>query len=130
MKLPRFARLLLLLALAASLPAFTGCASLITRLHGVETAITGQSATLTVEIVGVTVDAIMKDAAKARHNGDITAAQWDKIAALHGRYLVIYGAEVHAIETAHASNAPSGSLLSLLAEFKTLAESFTKTPAK
>ena len=101
---------------------------------GVGHALTGQNATLTVEIVGTSVDAVMKAAAKAYHAGDITKAQWDAIAALDARYLPVYEAEKNAIEKANAPGVPSASLTGYLAQFYSLAESFKKpaspTPAK
>ena len=121
----------LALVLAVSL-AFTGCASFTTRLAGLKTAVTGQNATLTVEIVGVTVDALMKDAAKAYHTGDMTKTQWDKVAALHARYLPVFNAERLLIEATRSNteHAPSAALLGLLADFKQLAESFAHPAPK
>ena len=103
-----------------------------TYASNVGAALTGHNATITVEVIGSSVDSIMQGAAKARHDGDLTAAQWDKIAALHDRYQPIYNAEVAAIVKANGTAAgapPSPTLASLYAEFSSLVASF-KTPAK
>ena len=113
----------------------TGCATfqkVETYASNVGAAITGHNATVTVEVIGATVDSIMQGAAKAYHNGDLTAAQWATIAALHDRYQPVYQAEVAAIVKANGTTAsapPSPTLASLYAEFSSLVASF-KTPAK
>ena len=107
-----------------------------TYAAGVGSAITGHTAIVTVEVIGATVDSIMHGAAKAYHNGDITAREWDAIAALHDRYQPVYLAEVAAIVKANGTAsqaAPSPTLASLYAEFVKLASLFklaTATPAK
>lgn len=129
--LTRLASFAVLLALGCGL---LGCSSLLTRISGVGHAITGETATLTVEVIATTVDAIKRDAVKAYRAGDITKAQFDKIAELDARYLPVYQAEKNAIEKNGASNAPSANLTQYLAQFYALAESFKKpattTPAK
>ncbi len=130
MKTPSRLALCFVLALAASF-ALPAC----TTLTNIEHAITGQKAVLTVEIVGSTVDSIMQTAAKARVAGDITAAQWDTIAALHDKYRPVYLAEVANIKSANGAS-PSAALTALMSQIIATAEGFAKakpataTPAK
>ncbi len=116
--------------------ALTGCQTfqkVETYASNVGAALVGHNATVTVEVIGSGVQSICDLAAKAYHNGDITKAQWDKLADLKdNRYLPVYRAEVAAIVKANGNPAgapASASLSSLYAEFKGLAESF-KLPAK
>lgn len=122
-------RLALILSFAV-LPAatFTGCRT----LGGIERALTGHDAALTVGIVGMTAKMVVEDAAKLRGAGIIAQEQWLKIAAAYDAFVPIYNAEVDALARAakRGPDAPASAQLADLFRNIVALYNAAKPPAK
>ncbi len=113
-------------ALALVLAAFavaqiSGCSF----LSKTEAALTGQNAVVTCKIVGLTVQTIMRDAAKAYVAKEITAAQWQTLADLNdNKFQPAYTLEVKNI--AAEENPASTALVSIMEQIVSTYHSYAK----
>lgn len=109
-------KLLFSLVLLFALPALhTGCTTAPTQR--------GQTV-MTLKIVGASVDASMKIAVQLLHDGHITAAQWNQIAAIHDqKFLPAYNLAVAAVQ-ANLDSVASPDLTALAAQLASIIASY------
>ena len=106
---------------AFSVAPLSGCSF----LSKTEAALTGQNAVITCKIVGLTVQTIMRDAAKAYVAKEITAAQWQVLADLNdNKFQPAYALEVKNI--AAEENPASTALVSLMGQIVSTYHSYGK----
>lgn len=107
-------KILLILCLALTVPAMT-------LSTGCTTQPSARTSTVqTLGIVGASADGSMKLLAQLRHDGKLTAAQWDEIAAIHAQYRTAYNLAVVAVQGDFTSIASDG-LTTLVAQLAALA---------
>lgn len=79
----------------------------------------------TLQVVGASVDTAMKLAAQLYHDGKMGAAQWDQVAAIHGKFRPAYNLAVAAVQ-ADLSSPASPDLAALAAQLVALVATFSK----
>lgn len=113
------------LLVCLALVCVTGCSTVQKVTSALTSAGSSPTTVTTLKVLGATVDSTMTIAAGLYHNGQITTAQWNAIAAFHdNEFLPAYNLAVAAVE--NDTNQPAApSLIALAGQLVTTVQQMT-----